>query len=765
MNPSLKTSGYKYRHAILVLAGWLTCIVIAYWPILIGRTTLTPTNMLYYARPWSSQQVAISGPLLSDPVDGILTKPYATYYGSGYAAWDGRIGVGLPVGIEVIINPFNWFFMVPLKYAYIVKSLFKFSVAYFGMCWFLRTLKLNWTAAVVGAVSYAFSSAMVMWHFWPHTDVMSLAPVAMGLSRKLMDERKLRDMFFLGIVVFLLLVAEMPTYGAYVLYLMGFYVLFSAAAQYRKQIKKLLSVYVEFGAACILGIAACLPYIYTLFESVVDNGYAASRSGQATSTLAKVCLRSILLPYNQQDISIHPNEYTVYFGIVACVLLLFTFIGIRRKKRYFWPLALGTLFVTVYTHRLDFIFTRMPAVNTSVKARIIVILVFAAATVAAINLDDILENADIYRKKKYHWLAYICAIPVFVFILMKYFTTDPWAMVTLATVILVVFILELSIESSKVKWNQLLKFALVILAATGMGRFARGYMPFIAGDASVIPEPTDTVQYLQENSGTARYLPFGGWVLFPETNEYYGLSCICAHNFVNTDPEVKSFLRSIDDGIYASPTRTMGTKVDSTNMLSYAGVRYVVKPADLEVDTGDTELVYTGEDGLEVYEVSDYAPRFYLSQEIISCNDQAAALDSMKQSYQPGRVHMLADEAGDAVSAEWTDADHVEVASDTGGRIVLNVESSADRILVFNDYNHPNWTVTVDGEAAFVITANYLFNGVEVGPGKHVVEFVYDTSTTRKLCIVMGAALFIMMAGIVVTWALEKRRARTDIQA
>ncbi|MBV9677157.1 MAG: YfhO family protein [Acidobacteriaceae bacterium] len=46
-------------------------------------------------------------------------------------------------------------------------------------------------------------------------------------------------------------------------------------------------------------------------------------------------------------------------------------------------------------------------------------------------------------------------------------------------------------------------------------------------------------------------------------------------------------------------------------------------------------------------------------------------------------------------------------------------------ILVLNDSDYPGWTVDIDGRPETWFTANYMFRGVLLSPGKHTVRFVY----------------------------------------
>lgn len=58
----------------------------------------------------------------------------------------------------------------------------------------------------------------------------------------------------------------------------------------------------------------------------------------------------------------------------------------------------------------------------------------------------------------------------------------------------------------------------------------------------------------------------------------------------------------------------------------------------------------------------------------------------------------------------------------------VTVSASLDQpgLLVLNDTDYPGWTAYVDGQAAHIVSANYLFRGVFLHAGQHVVEFRYQ---------------------------------------
>ncbi|HEY3456087.1 MAG TPA: YfhO family protein [Bryobacteraceae bacterium] len=86
----------------------------------------------------------------------------------------------------------------------------------------------------------------------------------------------------------------------------------------------------------------------------------------------------------------------------------------------------------------------------------------------------------------------------------------------------------------------------------------------------------------------------------------------------------------------------------------------------------------------------------------------------------------------------------------------VQIEASLDRagILVLNDTAYPGWVVDVDGKAASWIDANYLFRGVLLSSGKHIVRFRYRPASFRRGAAVSGLAF----AGLVVGGLLRRKR-------
>lgn len=745
----------KSRDRLLLLCGWIAMLLVTYGFLLQGEYIISPSNMMYSFLPWAGSSTSVSGPLLSDPIDSFLPRIYETYYGTGYSAWESRIGFGIAISIDTVMYPFNWFYLLPLKWAILLKSIFEFSMAYFGMCYLLKRLKLSSVPRVVGGVSYALSSAMVMWHFWAHTDVMMLAPLILGLGNKLAEERKLRDMFLMAIVTYLMLIAGMPTYAAYVIYLLGFYIVFHPLALYKKDWKKSLHVWILFAGSIILGVICALPYLQTLLSTVGSNGYLDLRASYGTATLPFSYLRTVILPYERDGLSYNTTEATLYAGIAALLFLAFAGIRYRYKKQTFWVISWVVLFLFVFTHILDFIFIRMPEINTSLKFRVAALLVLVTIVLAMISFEDILQNREWYRARWIRFLPYAVILVVAAWMFVQ-FPTSRWAQCTLIAAVALIVFVELILKNRQTV-SQIAQLAMVVIVVINMGVFAQAYLPLIDSDAEIIPEATDTITYLQDNTDSERIYVIGDWALFPNTNVFYDLSSLSSHALINTNADIQNYLEAIDDEMAASATAYHGSKVDNYNLLRYAGVKYIVlAPTYSDAEIDEAELVYTGEDFLEVYELDSYNARFYLTEQVIYLDSEEEVFMAMEEEYMSYTAFVVGSEA-DYANTELSGEEFFVILEDEGDDVTLSVSVEEARLLVFNEYNDGNWKVYVDGEEAELETVNYLFKGVRVGAGEHIVEFVYDDGRTDILLIAAGISMGVTVAGLIGTEVGRRR--------
>jgi hypothetical protein len=159
---------------------------------------------------------------------------------------------------------------------------------------------------------------------------------------------------------------------------------------------------------------------------------------------------------------------------------------------------------------------------------------------------------------------------------------------------------------------------------------------------------------------------------------------------------------------------------------------------------------------IKIYENPDYLPRAALFFSVELAQDDKAALARLAEPsldvFQTAVVSATSLDAADvAAIRELNSLPHERVRAarilsyhSQEVRIYATVERPA--LLVLNDSDYPGWKVYVDGRRSRWLTANYLFRGVLLAPGRHQVRFAYEPASFAAGAAISGAGL-ICLAG------------------
>ena len=604
-SPSKKKRPFLSRHYNLLWCGTGLALIlfIAYgWAYLHGWK-FSFTNVNYRYEPFASSGVATDGPSLTDPADNILPIAWSTFHPLTFIGWLSSFSIGCAQSINVYLSPLNYLYVLPLGVAQCLISIIKVSVAFVCMTLFVRQLGYSWRGAFISGVSYGFCSVMIMWNGWQHSEVTMYAPLLFLLMDKALT--KLRVGYFLGasVVIFLMLVAGMPTYAAYFMYLVGAYVLFYGIRSYCKRPKRLIVYFLGFSIAVVVAVLLSFPYTSSLLSTVGSNGYASSRTHMSGSRLPWSNVLTLYFPYIPSDSGIHMNEGTLYAGALAMLSVPLSFVHIRDKKRVgFFLTTAAVTFLLVFTPVLDVVFQRLPMINTSLKFRVLVLLMFALSVLAGSNIDEFMNEREFSVREKWQIaIAAFIGLAGFIVVLwyeipalrgiragessQLYIVTHVAITCCVAAVFALIVMIRLFTARKFVV--SICAVVMSISSCFDMGYFASRYFPWIQQSASTVPISTDTIRYLQKNTKhQEKILTKGSWTFSPASNMYYGLRDVNGHGFIFTDKAVRSYYESINPQAFDySPTRPYFGRVSNENLLKYMGVKYVAgDPLDVGQD-------------------------------------------------------------------------------------------------------------------------------------------------------------------------------------
>jgi hypothetical protein len=563
----------------------ILCFILLFRSCLFDNMKLSYTNINYIMAPFSAVGVRTAGPLLSDVADAQLPKLWGVFVKREFSLWDVDVAFGDPSGsLERLMYPLNWLYLLGLEYGQLLKTVAEYSIAFLGVFFFLRKRNLSIVSSFVGSISYCFSSVMVMWNGWEHSDVCAFGPWLFYYADCLIEhyhkhhEYRLRYCIFFVACLYLMLVAGMPTYVPFFLYTGFGYLLYRLVQSFHQKEERKGGAYLLIALILCIVISGLMSFAYTgnLFFGTQD--YQESRASQSFATLSIEYLRTLFFPYDRTSLGMHINESTLYIG----PMVLFWLPGMvasgsgEQKKRgeyRFWLIVAITSILLIFVHNAGFLYRYLPALNSSLKIRVIALFCFSASIVSAYCFEFCGSVEAVGIKIR---ASCLCLVLPLVLLLvfgkleenLKYY--------------LVFFAVAILLTLFTMYQKRFLGYAVCLLLACNMAVFAQNYMPLIDKAANVIPEPTESIRYLQNNlDGNERVVSLGGWNLFPQSSNYYGIKQVAAHSFINTEKEMSAYIAAIDSSAHSyGPTRTEFRKIDNTNLLSYASVKYMLSGSD-----------------------------------------------------------------------------------------------------------------------------------------------------------------------------------------
>jgi hypothetical protein len=90
------------------------------------------------------------------------------------------------------------------------------------------------------------------------------------------------------------------------------------------------------------------------------------------------------------------------------------------------------------------------------------------------------------------------------------------------------------------------------------------------------------------------------------------------------------------------------------------------------------------------------------------------------------------------------------------------VKTSSTAFVVLNDTNFPGWSAFIDGHATPMFNANYLFRGIVVPVGRHVVEYRYNPRSFTTGLAVSIVSLFALVGMMVAAFLGRAANVRVE---
>lgn len=401
------------------IAVLLLCTVAYFWkPILTGEIA-APLDMAFDKNPWYA--TAPEG--FNGLQNGMMEDIAFEFYPIRQLAWSewrqGRVPLWNPMilgGVPLlgadqyaIFDPLN---LITLPFSFSVSwllvSMARVFMAGLGMYLFLLQLRLNTLPALFGAVTFMFSSTMMIWLFWSHSDVTWYLPWLCWSVERLIMGRPWRSIptFVLAALVGGQFLAGHIEISAMVLITTSAYAVWRTLALERRNWRRVLAYLTNYGVGIIWGFAIgavqWLPAIFTVTRSA---HFALRQSQHQTDVVLPVAYLSTWIFPNiygnpSQGVgqyfgghNLNYNEHAGYAGLAALLLVGWSWRGAAAtKNRNIFFLLLVLIFFAiclVYAVPSLHVLAAIPPLNLVIITRFNLVICFALGVLGALGMQGL----------------------------------------------------------------------------------------------------------------------------------------------------------------------------------------------------------------------------------------------------------------------------------------------------------------------------------------------------------------------------------------
>lgn len=324
--------------------------------------------------------------------------------------WNNLNGNGAPLlanSINAALFPLNFlYYIFPASVSITLIHCLKLIFFFFFFYLYLRSLKVSTAISLLGAFVGTFSGYMILWLYWPQTNVYLLLPCILYVTERIYQTRQRRYRWFAltAIIYFLMILGNHPETLFHIGMLHVAYILFRLWNDFRTIIAIFCSIFVGFllGAMQILPLIEYLKYSYVLeHRSLVPQNFFLP--------FISILLMGIPfmfgapnLPY-YRHITQATNFQEVLGGYAGIIVLLTAAVGVFQYSKdiliRFWSIVILVSFAMAYNIWPIKYINALPLMSTSANHRLIAFVNFGLLVIFCLVLQKILTKNSLDKAR------------------------------------------------------------------------------------------------------------------------------------------------------------------------------------------------------------------------------------------------------------------------------------------------------------------------------------------------------------------------------
>jgi hypothetical protein len=397
--------------------------------LLPGRT-LSSSDYLWAAAPWTSSKPADVGPLGSnfEPADAVVVfGPFFEYAKAAFPdfpLWNPHLMAGRPFlanAQSALFSPFTMpIFVLPLSKALGVMALLKLFVAAFGTYLFGRALGMRFAGALLSGVVFAFGTFFVVWLAWPLTNVFALIPWLLLAAELVVRRPGPLPAAGLAAAVALQFLGGHPETSFHTMLAVVVFFVFRLVQRVSREgggRRALLRPALTFGLAAAVGSAIAAIVLLPLLELLLHSADYARRQDKTPTHMDPRFIGALFLSDywgrpTQTPLAPFVSNRGYYAGGVTLMLAAAALVLRPTATRIaFAAFGAFTLAVALGVKPIFGAVTRLPGFAAAHNGRLVIFALFVLAMLAGWGLDEL--SSRTLRRRPRRGLAVAAAAAIF----------------------------------------------------------------------------------------------------------------------------------------------------------------------------------------------------------------------------------------------------------------------------------------------------------------------------------------------------------------
>ncbi|MCL4418706.1 YfhO family protein [Patescibacteria group bacterium] len=644
--------------------------------------------------------------------------------------------------------PFNiLFFALPFSVSWSILIFLQPFLAGIFLYYYLRNLKIEKTASLLGGVVFSFSGFFIAWMEWGtiiHTALW--LPLILLSIDKIFSGTRTRQLlnWFLILALsmsFSFLAGHLQTF--FYLFIFVLFYIFGKLFLSKTKLKKITYLTIPSVVFLVITFFQWLPTIKFILLSARNLDLVGWK--ETGWFIPWQNLIQFLAPDffgNPATLNYYGiwnyGEFIGYVGIVAVVLSFFAMFFRRDKKTLFF----GTAFFVSLILALPTFFAKipfmlnLPFISTSQPTRLLFITDFSLSVLAALGFDYFIASK---RKKAilyilFFFLLIFAGLWSFVLflhggvissenlIVSRQNLIFPTALFVTTALLLITMTVTFKNHNNKFFLN-FISYILILIVIADLFRFGWKFEPFTKKE--YLYPKTPVTSFLQNQKQPFRVMSTDSRIFPPNFSIMYKTQTLDGYDplYLQRYGELMAAMARKKPDI-SSPfgfNRIIIPQNTSKRLTDLLNVKYVLSLEPLKDTT--FKQVFNSEHIL-IYENSSVLPRaFFVSKTLLADSKQEAINKLFDAKYSLNSTAVVETVLDKNLFKSGWNIGRASITDYREDSVLISTSNMGKGFLVLTDSFYPTWHAKIDGKETKIYLTDFNFRGIIIPEGKHVAEF------------------------------------------